>query len=128
MTTHFMSSFKLIQKRKVFPVQAKKAYIWEEEVQLHSFLTLALDGCEWLTSCPGYVPWLPLKRRLGKPQNQSGHFLSLPEFEPKPSSPKQVTIPTLLHQLPPNCQVNTRIQIGQMQLWPVSLTCLLYTL
>jgi len=25
MTTHFMSSFKLIQKLKVFPVQAKKA-------------------------------------------------------------------------------------------------------
>ena len=90
-------------------------HIWEEEVQLHSFLILALDGGEWLTSRPGHVPSFPFNRRLGKPQNQSGHFLSLPGFEPDPSSLQQVTIPTILLKLLPNCQVTTRNQISQMQ-------------
>jgi len=60
-------------------------------------------------------PWYPLNRRLGKPQSQSGNLLSLPRFKPEPSSLQQVTIPTILLQLLPNCQVTTRIQIGQMQ-------------
>jgi hypothetical protein len=64
---------------------------------------------------PRKEPWYPLNRRLGKPQSQSENLLSLPGFEPKPSSLQQVTIPTILLQLLPNCQVTTRIQIGQMQ-------------
>jgi len=52
---------------------------------------------------------------MGKPQSQSGHFLTLPGFKPKPPSLHQVTIPTILHQLLPSCQVTTRIQIGYMQ-------------
>jgi hypothetical protein len=44
-----------------------------------SFLTSALSGSEWLTSCPGYFTpgkecRYPLNRRLGGPQSQSGCF------------------------------------------------------
>lgn len=35
------------------------------EVQVHSFLTLALEGDEWSTSCPGHVT-------SGKEPNQLG--------------------------------------------------------
>jgi len=59
--------------------------------------------------------WHPLNRRLGKPHSQSGHFLSLPGFKPKPPSLQQVTIPNIKHQLLPSCQVTTKIQIGQLQ-------------
>jgi len=50
------------------------------EVWLHSFLTLALDGSEWLTSCLGHftargkVAQYMLNRRLGVPWSWSGHF------------------------------------------------------
>jgi hypothetical protein len=39
-------------KCKVVPVHATKAS-GEAGVQLRSFLTLAVDGCEWLASRPG---------------------------------------------------------------------------
>jgi len=50
------------------------------EVQLHSVITSALDGDEWSVSHHGCFtpvkrPWYSLKRRLGKPQSQSGHFI-----------------------------------------------------
>ena len=46
---------------------------------LHSFLTLALDGNEWLTSCLGFFaprnePQYLLNRRLGECCCWSGHF------------------------------------------------------
>jgi hypothetical protein len=49
------------------------------EVQLHSFVTSALDRDEWSVSHHGRFtpvkrPWYPVKRRLGKPQSWSGHF------------------------------------------------------
>jgi hypothetical protein len=46
---------------------------WGVEVQLHAFLTSALDGGEWSVSRPqGKSPWYPLDRRLGGPQGRSG--------------------------------------------------------
>jgi len=64
------------------------------EVQLHPFLTLALEevsqqlnpsGC----FTPREQPWYLLNRRLDGPQSQSGHFredrnlLPLPGIEPR---------------------------------------------
>jgi hypothetical protein len=40
------------------------------KVQLHAFLTSALDGGERFTSTQS--PWYPLDRRLGGPQSRSG--------------------------------------------------------
>jgi hypothetical protein len=69
------------------------------EVQLHAFLTSALDGGEWLASRPGrYIPVVtdpvyPLGRRLGGPQRRSGrsgeekHFLLLLRIESQSPSP-----------------------------------------
>ena len=51
--------------------------MWSLEVSLHSFSTLALDGDEWLHSCPGYCTpcrGRPLNRRLDGPQSQFGWF------------------------------------------------------
>jgi hypothetical protein len=48
------------------------------DVQLHAFLTSALDGGELSASRPGRFtsqgksPWYPLDRRLGEPQSRSG--------------------------------------------------------
>jgi len=119
MTTHFTSSFKLMQKHKVFPVQATKAHMGR---RVTAPLILIL-GTRWRRlvnfmpwpHTPRKQPWYPLNRRLGKPQSQSGHFLSVPGFKPEPSSLQQVTIPNIVLQLLLNYQFNTRIQIGQMQ-------------
>jgi hypothetical protein len=67
----------MINRDKVFPVHAMKAY--GGGVQFHSFLTSALDRAEWLTSHPSCftpkkVPTYPINRRLSEHQNQSGHF------------------------------------------------------
>ena len=49
------------------------------EVQLQSFLTSALDGCEWSVSHPGRfitldeIP-MSVRRRLAGPYSQSGYF------------------------------------------------------
>jgi hypothetical protein len=108
-----------MHKGKFFPVQAIKAYMGRRDTA-----PLILNiGTRWrwvvnfmLWPCtPRKEPWYPLNRRLGKPQSQCGHCLSLPGFEPKPSSLWQVTIPTILLQLLSNSLVTTRIQIGQMQ-------------
>jgi hypothetical protein len=51
---------------------------WGVEVQLHAFLTSALDGGEWSASRPGRFtpqgmnPWYLLDRMLGGPQSRSG--------------------------------------------------------
>jgi hypothetical protein len=48
------------------------------DLQLHAFLTSALDGGKWPASRPGrFTPgerdrWYPLDRRLGGPQSRSG--------------------------------------------------------
>jgi len=68
-----------------------------EEVQLHTFLTLAPDGDEWSASCPGHFPpqgkshQYPLVRRLDGHQSKSGcsddkKFQPLVEIEPQSSS------------------------------------------
>ena len=49
------------------------------DIYLHSFLTWALDGSEWLvfalvTLVPRKGIWLPPNRRLDGLQNRSGHF------------------------------------------------------
>jgi hypothetical protein len=69
-------------KGKVVPVlltkhHDMKAY-WGVEVQLHAFLTLALDEGEWSSSqagcfnSRGNCPRYPLDRRLGGSQSRSG--------------------------------------------------------
>jgi hypothetical protein len=62
---------------------------WEMEIQLHAFLTSALDGGEWSVLYPqGKSPWHPLDRRLGGPQsraergNEEKNFKPLPGLEP----------------------------------------------
>jgi hypothetical protein len=51
----------------------------KEEVELHMFLTLALDRGEWSASCYRHFPslekdlWYPLGRRQGDPQSWSRH-------------------------------------------------------
>jgi hypothetical protein len=53
--------------------------VWGSEGQLQAFLTLVLDGDDWLALHPshftagGKIPWYPLERRLGGPQSQSEH-------------------------------------------------------
>jgi hypothetical protein len=70
-----------------------RSHIEEVEVQLLSFLTLALDGGQ-LTSSPGHITpekeeWYPLNRRVSGPQRRSGRFgeeennLPLRGFEPR---------------------------------------------
>jgi len=49
------------------------------DVQLHLFLTLALEGCEWSTSChthftSGKEARYPLSRRLGRTKGWYGHL------------------------------------------------------
>jgi len=86
MTIHCMNSFKLIQKGKVFLVQAIKAYM-----RRRSTAPLILNfGTRWrwvFISCPGHVPCLPLKRRLGKPQ--SSLDISWPYQDFNPNHPAQ---------------------------------------
>ena len=72
-------------------------HVVEEEVWLHSFLTLVLGGDELSTSCSGQLTpqerTLVLTRRLGSPQSWSRHFaedktlLPLPTFEPQITQP-----------------------------------------
>jgi hypothetical protein len=48
----------------------------EMEVQIHEFLTLALDGGEWLASCPcHFTPRerTPINRKLGGLLSWFGH-------------------------------------------------------
>jgi hypothetical protein len=65
-------------KGKGVPVHIMKG-VGGVEVQLHSFLTSALDGGEWSASRPyRFTPEkeyrYPLNRRLGGPQSRSGRF------------------------------------------------------
>jgi hypothetical protein len=41
------------------------------EVQLHAFLTSALDGVEWSASTPGRFTWYLLDRKLSGSQSRS---------------------------------------------------------
>jgi len=43
---------------------------------------LELEAGGWLTSRHGYVPWLPLKRRLGKPQSSLDIFCPYQDLNP----------------------------------------------
>jgi hypothetical protein len=64
------------------------------EVSLQSFLTSALDGGEWSTSCPAALPLrkecrYPFYRRLGERQGWAGCFVEVENlltwlgFEPR---------------------------------------------
>jgi len=53
--------------------------IGEVKAELHSFLTLAMDGGEWLTwrlghLVPGKEPRYPMNRGLGGPQSRPGRY------------------------------------------------------
>jgi len=59
-------------------VHDTKAY-WQSRVQLHPFLTLALEEVSQQLNSSGCFtpreqPWYLLNRRLDGPQSQSGHF------------------------------------------------------
>ena len=95
-------SFKWLSKGKVVPVHAIRVHS-EMEVQLHSFLTLALDGGQWSTSWQGRLN--PSKetrylsnRSLCGPQHQSGRFgeqknlFPLTGFEPRIVQPAALTL------------------------------------
>jgi len=93
-------------------MQAKR---WSTGIA-HSFLTLALDTGKWLTSSsgrftPGEGGWYPLNRRMGGPQNQSGHFgqeknlLPLQKFNPRPKP-----IVHTLYQLCPSGSLDYELQ------------------
>lgn len=86
-----------------------------EVMQLHSFLTFALDGLLWSTACPncfalGKEPRYPLNRRLDGPQihsaccGQENKPLLLAGFKP-PGHPTHnlITTLSLLPWLPQNC-------------------------
>ena len=75
-----------IIKVKVFPVFVMKAYR-EVEVKVDSFLTLALDGGDWLASrrdhfSTGKEFLCLLDRRLCGPQSRSGRFGELKNLLP----------------------------------------------
>jgi hypothetical protein len=86
----------ILIKAKVSSSRSQRS-IGEIEVQLHSFLTSALDEGVWLTSGPGRftprkIPQQPFNRGLGEPQNWYGHFgEKISSFyrhsNPGPSSP-----------------------------------------
>jgi len=74
-----------------------KALEWVQ-VSLHSFLTAALDGGEWLTSgpsrfTPGEEPGYRFNRKLGYPQSRSERLgeeknvFNLPGFQPRTVQP-----------------------------------------
>lgn len=71
---------KVVKKNKVkLSLHIPWRYTWEMEVQLFSFLSSALDGCEWSASHPatlppGRAPWYPVNRVLGRPWSQPGSF------------------------------------------------------
>ena len=65
-------------KNKVIPVHAMK-HVGGAEVQLHSFVTSALDKGEWSNSRPDrFTPEkelrYPLNTRLGGPRSRSGRY------------------------------------------------------
>jgi len=60
------------------------------EVQIHSLITLALDGGKWSTSSPDrFTAGYPINMRLGGFQRRSGrsgengNLIPLPEFDPR---------------------------------------------
>jgi hypothetical protein len=71
---------------KIVAVHAVKAYRGAE-LWLHSFLTSAPDGGEWLTPSPGLFTSrkkrrCSLNRRVAGPQNRSGRFGQIKIFCP----------------------------------------------
>ena len=93
LSSNLLTSWWINAKGKIVPVNAMKK-CRGAEVQLHPFLTSALDGGMWSTSCPGYItpskePPYSWHRTLGGPRSQFGpfwrreHVLPLPGFEPR---------------------------------------------
>jgi len=62
--SHLKADISLEVKRKTVPLYAMKSY-GGVEVQLHSFLTSALDCSEWLTSRPGRFTPVPIEQEAG---------------------------------------------------------------
>ena len=69
------------------------------DIAIPFFLTLALDGCWWLTSSPGPgVTRYPLHRKVGGPQGRSGRLRKI--LPPTGFlSPVPLARSELLHQL-----------------------------
>jgi len=87
-------------KGKFAPVHVMKA-CREAQIQLHSFVTWALDGSEWPASPPGEERRYKSKAtRVVRAENT---FLLLPVLEPRIARPRcsLVCIPTTLSHLQP---------------------------
>jgi hypothetical protein len=126
--TRFMSSSKLMQKCKVFPVHTMKAYMGRRGttpliLNLGTRCRQVVNFMPWPCT-PRKEPWYLLNRRLGKPQSQSGHFLSLPGFKPKPTSLNQLHCSSFF-QVAKSPQEFKQVKC---RLWPANLTRLLYVL
>jgi hypothetical protein len=52
------------------------------DVEIHIFLTSALFGGEWSASTAGKSPRYAFDRRLGGPQNRSGRYGEVKNFDP----------------------------------------------
>ena len=130
-TTHFMSSSKLMQKCKVFPVHVTKTYMGRRRraTLILNLGTRCRQLAFMLWPCsPRKETWYPLNRMLGKPQRQSGNFLSF-----RDSNPNHPAYSKSLYQL--HCSSFLQIAKSPQEfkevkfsLWPGNLTWLFYML
>jgi hypothetical protein len=74
--THICNNLESNHCAELFKQYAIKTY-WRMDVEMYTFLTLALVGSKGLALCsgsftPGKSPWHPLDRRMGGFQGLSG--------------------------------------------------------
>jgi hypothetical protein len=113
----------LLGKKKKFLVSTSWRRIAEADVQLHPFLTSALNGGEWLISWPrrctlGLKKWYPQNRGLGGARGRSKRF----------GENKNVLPPTGSSSLYPrrytDWAINPKLLTHQPKFWLVPYTLL----
>jgi len=131
---------KITNKRsKLTNVKVNLSNTWQHlrgtEVQLHSFLTSALDGCEWSASRPGRFtytkePQYPFNRRPRGPQSADLDFQNerkknlspLPGFEPRFVQPgtKNSTKNRVLRSFSVSSEILTEVSVNVTLLWEMT--------